>query len=281
VTRLFERSAAGSITPLVVPGQTQVVDSSPAALTDLSDLVVNGAGELFVQGATAAGGGLFRVEPPLRTAEPARLMPIVRQGQAIPRPPSTAKDPGLAFDGSFTLSPESACGPLYFTANVWKPGNGGSRTQGFFRRNAQGAVETLLVASLVVSGARDLVVSVVTPTDQACDRPLSTLSLSQNQTVVTDTFAFATRGGDDRWAIYRARLLRDPATGRTTLSAVLVAREGQQLPDGTGLISLDPSILLGRPVNSGPVFTVNAAGDVAFLATDGRRWSIYRFSDRS
>jgi hypothetical protein len=62
---------------------------------------------------------------------------------------------------------------------------------------------------------------------------------------------------------------------------VLVAQEGQRLPDGTLIASLDPSLLLGRPVDSGPVFRLSPEGDVAFLASDGQRWGIYRFSDRA
>jgi hypothetical protein len=41
---------------------------------------------------------------------------------------------------------------------------------------------------------------------------------------------------------------------------------------------LDPSLLLARPPDSGPVFQLNAAGDVAFLASDGKHWGIYEFS---
>jgi hypothetical protein len=81
--------------------------------------------------------------------------------------------------------------------------------------------------------------------------------------------AFATRGSDGRWAIDRWR------AGVT----IRVAQEGQALPDGMKIVSLDPEALLDLPPGSGPIFTLNEVGDVAFLASDGQRWGIYLFSD--
>jgi hypothetical protein len=62
----------------------------------------------------------------------------------------------------------------------------------------------------------------------------------------------------------------------------LVAQEGQSMPGGSGakVVSLDPGPILDLPAGSGPVFTLNDAGDVAFMATDGQQWGIYLFSDR-
>ena len=59
-------------------------------------------------------------------------------------------------------------------------------------------------------------------------------------------------------------------------------QEGQTLPGGGGakIVSLDPGQVLDLPPGSGPVFTLNDAGDVAFMATDGLKWGIYLFSDR-
>lgn len=56
-------------------------------------------------------------------------------------------------------------------------------------------------------------------------------------------------------------------------------QEGQRLPDGTRIRSLDPGKVLDLPDGSGPVFTLNEEGDVAFLASDGKAWGLYRYSD--
>jgi hypothetical protein len=114
------------------------------------------------------------------------------------------------------------------------------------------------------------------PPDLPCDQPLRSQSVTQVPLEVKETIAFARKDRSGRWAIYRSRTLRNTATDRTALSIVLVAREDPR-PGGTRFVSLDPSALLGLPGGSGPVFAVNAAGDVAFLASDGQRWGIYRF----
>jgi hypothetical protein len=271
--RLFERSAAG-LRPFVVAGQTQVVGGAPLTLTDLSDFVVTRAGEVFVHGAAAGASRVLAVGP-------TGLTPVAGQGQPVPPMVDGKKFPGLVFDGSFALVPESVRGDLFFRAGVWKPGNQKSRTRGIFHRTAQGAVETLLLENLVVGAARSVDYVVIASSSRGQgSQPFATFAPSQSGQVGNETFAFAARSSDGRWAIYRSRVVRDANTGTATLSIVLIAREGQKLPDGTPFVSLDPSLLLGRPIDSGPVFRLNTNGDVAFLASDGIRWGIYQYSDR-
>jgi hypothetical protein len=277
-TRLFTGSSAGPL-PLVVPGQTTIGDAgagtSPTpTLTTLSDFVVNGAGEVFLQGAKGAGTGatqetgLFRVEPVQTAAEPTRVAPVVSQGQSVPLMAGGTALPGLVFGGSFTLRRNSACGDLYFEADLLKPGVSGSRTTGLFRRNAQGVVETLLTQSLEAGSERHVTL-VVIPPDVECNRVSGAFGTSQTRQTASGTTAFATYNETDGWVIYRLR-----AGGYT-----LVAKAGQELPGGTRLVSLDAGSLLGLAPGYGPLFTLNDAGDVAFLATDGQRWAVYRFSD--
>lgn len=269
LTRLFERSSTG-LAPLAVPGQTPVAGRTPAMLNELTDFVVNRAGEVFVQGTAGGAPGLLE----LRTTG---LVPLVLQGQAVPPMADGTLFPRLAFEGSFALAPESARGDMFFRAGVWQPGSPATRRRGIFHRTPDARLETVLVENLAVGGARDLIYTIA----RAPGHPLSTQAVAQTGQVGSGTVAFAARDSAGRWAIYRSRELRDPATGRTLLTVVLVAQEGQRLADGTLFGSLDPSLLLGRPIDSGPVFRLSAEGDVAFLASDGQRWAIYRFSDRA
>jgi hypothetical protein len=112
----------------------------------------------------------------------------------------------------------------------------------------------MMVESLAVGGSRDLT--------------YGTLATTPDRQTVNGISAFATFGGG-RWTIFRWK------AGKTTL----VAQEGAALPGGAKIVSLDPGPVLDLPPGAGPVFTLNAAGDVAFLATDGTRWGIYLFSD--
>jgi hypothetical protein len=244
VERLFQHTAAGPA-PLVVPGTTPVITTGPSTLSQLFDYVLDGAGAPFVYGSSAGLAGIF-------AAGSNGLSPVALQGQSIPKPAAGPSVQGLVFGSHFTLMPDSAHGSLLFTADV---AGASPARQGMFRYGSQG-LETVMVEQLTVNGARDLT--------------YGTLATSAPRQTVNGATAFATRGADGRWAIYRWR------TGVTTL----VAQEGQTLPGGgVKIVSLDPGPVLDLPPGSGPVFTLNDAGDVAFLATDGLKWGIYLFSD--
>lgn len=268
VTRLFERSAAG-LRPLVETGG----NGSLSPLADLTDFVVNQAGELFVQASVAGAPAVLAVRP-------AGLAPLAVRGQALPPMADGTRLPGLVFTGSFTLAPESSRGPLYFTGRVARPAGPSPSRRGLFRLGPQG-LETVLVEGVAVQGARNVSIVVIAGvSNRQRGSQLGTLSAAQAPQELNGVTAFARRTSEGGWAIYRSRAARDPRTGKAAISIVLIAREGQELPDGTSFASLDPSILLGRPIDSGPVFTVSATGDVAFLVSDGLRWSLYRFTDR-
>jgi carboxypeptidase family protein len=276
VKRLFDSSAAG-LRPLVDAGVPPGVRGSASTLADLSDLVVNHFGEVLINGATAAGPSILAVGP----AGLMPLTPAVSKDQPIPRDADGRTTyPGLLFDGNFTLWPEeSPDGFLAVLADVRTQGDARATKRGLFRRAPQGAVETVLLEGLDVLGSRDLGVSVAAAPHRQHNSSPGSLVSSQSQQEVGGAIAFAARSSDGRWAIYRSRPIRDPKTGSTSNSIVLVAKEEPRTPGGTHFVSLDPSILLGRPVDSGPVFRLNQAGDVAFLASHGQRWGIYRFSD--
>jgi hypothetical protein len=245
VTRLFEHFPTG-LAPLVVPGLTPVTGQVVGPLADLFDYVVDSAGDVFVQGAAAGTQEVLAVRP-------AGLAPVVTQGQPIPAPLDGTDVRGLVFGGSFALMPDTARGVLLFRGGVTRQGTPESGQQGLFRLSPQG-VQTLMVESLAVGGSRDLT--------------YGTLATTPDRQTVNGTSAFATFGSG-RWTIFRWR------AGKTTL----VAQEGGSLPGGAHVVSLDPGPVLDLPAGSGPVFTLNDAGDVAFLASDGTRWGIYLFSD--
>jgi hypothetical protein len=106
---------------------------------------------------------------------------------------------------------------------------------------------------------------------------VDTLAVSSIRQTVNGTTASAIKS-NGHWQILRTRAAVG-ANGATTWTTVVVAQEGQALPGGVHVVSLDPSALLDLPAGSGPVFTLNQAGDVAFLATDGQHWGVYLFSD--
>jgi hypothetical protein len=278
MARLFGGSATG-MTPMVVPGRTAVAGST-APLVNLFDFVVNQDDTLFVHGTRV--GDRNRLTPSVLAMGSKGLEKVVGQGDPVP---SLVKDKplGLVFDGSFTLIPEWARGDLFFLAGTWKPDNAGSKRSGIFHRAPDGRVETILLEGLGVEGARSVDYVVIgTSATQQSDGSVRTLALAQEQQEGVGTFAFSARSTDGQWAIYRARLVQDPATGQVSTRLVLVAREGQAvtLTDGTTVTftSLDPSLLLRRPAGSGPDFRLNAAGEVAFRASDGKAWGIYRLS---
>src|SRR5205807_677277 len=123
---------------LVEPGVTPVVGGSP--LTDLTDCVLVGTGELFLTGSSAGGSGIYRLAQ-------GQLTPVAVQGAAIP-PLSDGTGKGLLFAGRFQLLPESARGELLFRAAVQTPGQALTRRASFALR--QGRLETRVIESVGV-----------------------------------------------------------------------------------------------------------------------------------
>jgi hypothetical protein len=246
VTRLFEHSSTG-LSPLVIPGVTPILGGATGPLADLFDYVVGGDGRVFVHGAASGIPGVL-------AAGSSGLMPVVRQGQPVPPPLDGTNVAGYVFGGSFALMPDSERGALLFRAGVMKPGD--SPRAGLFRLGPQG-IETLMVESVEVGGARDVT--------------FGTLAASPDRQTAGGVTVFATFDSKARrWSIFRWR------TGQTTL----VAREGQNLSGGAKIVTMDPGPVLSLPPGAGPVFTVNDAGEVAFLASDGQRWGIYLFREQ-
>lgn len=247
VARLFERSPAG--VKLLVSERTP-------PLSDLLDFVLSGDGSVYVQGATANGLGVFRVEGD-------RLTALIKEGDAIP-PFANGGRPRGVFDRDFRLLPDSAAGALLFQAGVKGDASQPAR-QGLFRLGASGTVETFMVEGLGVAGSRDLTIDSLAPS-------------AARQTVNgTTAYGAFSRG---HWQIVRTRVTTD-ARGTVTATTTVVAAEGQKLSaDGRQITSLNPGPVVGLPDDNGPVFALNDAGDVAFLAADGKNWGIYRFSDR-
>lgn len=244
--RLFERSAAG-LRPLIDPD----VDT-----TDLRDFVVTGDGGVFVAygGQFARVSGIFRVQQ-------GRLQPVAMPGGSIPPFAGGRNDEvrDLSFDVRFGLMPDSARGPLLFRAEVVM----GQRYvgRGLFRLGPQG-LQTLLIERMGVAGARDLIVD--------------SLADSFDRQTANGTTVFATFSKKDGWTLTRSRVTQD-STGRITVTTTPVLQEGQPLPGGKRIVSLDPSLLLTLPCRSGPLFSLSDQGTVACLASNGERWGIYLF----
>jgi hypothetical protein len=172
------------------------------------------------------------------------------------------KRPDVRFRGDFALSPASARGNLIFRADV-AAGNEPPRWGEFqyIRTANRGQVETRTLPGVGIQGARELAVETFG----------DTLS---GQTVRGFTVS-ATQDREGRWEIVRFRLGPD---GKTSLPE-RVAKEGERLPDGMLVSTLNVAPLLefkSRPRPDGPAFTINEAGDVAFLASDGTFWGLYR-----
>jgi hypothetical protein len=254
-TRLYMRTVGATTSPiqwLVVPDVTPVVGPTPVTLTQMSDFVLDGTGKPYVAGATAVAQGLFRLDGQGPTAQ---LTGIVLQGQPVPKSLDGTNVQGFLFGSSFTLLPDSARGSLQFRAEVIK--SGASPRQGLFRLGTLG-VETIMIENLEFGSAREIT--------------YGTLATTPARQTVNGISAYATFY-NGKWSIYRWK------AGVTKL----VAQEGQALPGGTNgakIVSLDPGPVLDLPPGSGPIITLNDAGDVAFLATDGLKWGIYLFTDR-
>jgi hypothetical protein len=135
--------------------------------------------------------------------------------------------------------------------------------RGLFRLNPQNRLETLLVEGQTVDRARQLTVtSLADSFDQQ----------SVNGTVVTAVYL----GQKPGWVLFRIR----PNAAGTNVIREPLAQERAGLPGVPVLATMDPAQLLDLPCRSGPLFSLNANGDAALLASDGQRWGIYLFPAR-
>jgi hypothetical protein len=95
---------------------------------------------------------------------------------------------------------------------------------------------------------------------------------SANGTVVTAV----NLGRKTGWVLYRIR----PNAAGTDVIREPLAQERAGLPGVPVMATMDPSLLLDLPCHAGPLFSLNANGDAALLASDGQRWGIYLFPAR-
>lgn len=250
-------------------GSSVIAQTGLAGFTDLGDLVVNGAGKLFFTGTSGAQSNLFRLDAPLRAGDRPQLVPFASRGMEVPQDTSKNRYPDLQLNGRFTLLPQLACGDLYFIAGMGKKNGGGEPTRGFFHLQPDGkTVETILIEGLRAGHGTAGVARIPKFPDEPCNRSLGTLSTAADGSSALLPTAFTTYSERDGWSIFRYR--------RGVFS--LVASETQRLPDG-GRLYLDAGSMLGLAPGYGPVFTINPDGEVAFLASDGQRWGVYRFSE--
>jgi hypothetical protein len=252
--RLLVSPGAGKWLTVVVPGSLVTPPGAAQAtpLTDLTDFVFSRDGALFVAGVTTGGAGIFRV---MGNPFPA----VAAQGMPVPPFADGTPTTGFTFAGGFQLLPSTARGPkLLFRAMVQKPG--GAARLGEFEWTATAGLQTRSIVGVAVNGARTLTADVLGDT---------TLELQNgNGTAVS---AYLSDKGS--WAIVRSRV-----SGNSTVSET-IAQDGKGTDASVRRFTvLDAGPLLdqeGLPPHDGPVFTLNDAGEVALLASDGMKWGIY------
>jgi hypothetical protein len=251
--RLFAGSGS-SLKPIVEAATTRV--TSGGALTDLSDFALAGGGNLFVAGTATSGPGVFMVGQNQVTT-------IALSGTPAPPLPD-GRGSGLVFANTFQLVPGPISGDLIFRATVHRPGDAQLARGEFSYR--QGRVETRIIESIGVAGARNVPVQAIADAFP-----------SQSANGVTVSATFSSKEG---WVIFRSQLNRD----KTGITTDVIAQELHGTQSGTQrFTSLDAGPLLardGQPSHPGPVFTVNDNGDVAFLASDGKTWAVYQVAGR-
>jgi hypothetical protein len=263
--RQLMEALPGAKRRLIFEGQTVSGDALPSAsLTHLDDFVLSGAGQLFVSGALERIPGIYRVENG-QSATP-RLLTIAAQGQPVPPCGQAARLSGFYFRSDFVLQSASRCGSLLFGAEVGQRNDDGWRGGGDFGLGAAGCPEALYLAgwSLASKGSIGLWQWGQKP-DTTCDDVVGTQALAQDPAAERVGAVAFQDGPGGLWSIYRKR-------GN---QFTRVAREGEILADGSRLV-LEAGPLLGLAAGHGPVFAVNDTGEVAFLGSDGKGWSVYR-----
>jgi hypothetical protein len=283
--------SGGNCQTLVLSNQTkiQLEDNRTATLQDISDVKLNGDGQLFFEGTARREDGsqfrgVFNVEG-VGTGATTRVKPLVLQEQTIPpllgqAPPpkdNSTAPPVPVFDSNFVLRPESACRNLYFAAYVRKQGDNAPSSLGYFTCDAHRNLTTLFLAEQTVS-SKNTGGSGKLPPNQPCDPNQHSLSTSQARPSEGQVLAYASRDPLGFWAIYRKRLVTDPNQQTTMDTTDQVVREfegGRLLPDLHRAYD-DPDAL--------PSFVISTTGEVAYLAAEdidgsGLKQVLYRYAD--
>jgi hypothetical protein len=278
-SHLYRRAAPGAAVALLMAAEN---------LTDLSDFVVSADGNaLFVIGKDRTGSrGLFRLDLTQNSLTPLRTTAgSVAQGQPVPAPAIDPGATGLKLTGDFTVDPASGQGPLLFYATLQPQRGGSTLKRGLFQLDPNGQlVVPQVIEDLAEGSARNLTASVL--------QDMTAL----NNTRGTLAFADAVNG---LWVIWRERAkFRSP--GQPDLDsqgnqiylppepvAQGVGPHGERRGDLNGVAAplftaLDASLMLStpdQPSQPGPVFVLGEDDGVAFLATDGKRWGVYRTAE--
>jgi HYR domain-containing protein len=233
------------------PGAALQLITAAEALADLNNFVLSSDGAtLYVYAKDQSrAAGLFRVDPAQNSPMPlVTTVGRVLQGQPVPPALDGSNVSGLTFSGDFTLDTALARGRLYFYATLQAGGSNSKR--GLFLLDPSGqSASLLLVGALAESSART-VTQIAFPPAGAVSNTRSTLAYP---------YQIGTR-----WAIGRTR----------NGTPQLIAQEGP-----SGFAVLDASLLLSTPDHPfapGPVFALGEDDAVAFLASDGKRWGLYR-----
>jgi hypothetical protein len=250
--RLLVSGASPKPAAALGPG-TPVTGGTP--LTDLTGFVLNRGNTLFVTGATAGGAGVFRDMA-------GSLVPLALQGMPVPAFSDGTPTAGYTFAGSFQLLPSTARGAkLLFRAMVQKPG--GAARLGEFEWSADAGLQSRSIVGVEVTGERTLAADMLGDT---------TLELQNGNGTAVSAY-LSDQGG---WVIVRSRV-----SGGNVVSETIAQDAKGTDPNGRRFVVLDAGPLLdqeGLPPHSGPVFTLNDAGEVALLASDGKKWGIYSIS---
>jgi len=242
-------SASTTIESWVAPEASRA-GAGRSAPDDLQNFVLDGGEQLFVQGTFAGRRGVYRVP------QPGQYLPVVQEGQALsPMQPGQPAASDLVFGDAFGLLPDSRFGGLLFRAAVVNRRTG-VRKRGLFSLDAAGP-HIVLIEGLTIRVRGSIAVAQLDDLSDTLDR----------QAGKWTAFAALIDHGT-RWAIFR----QDRSANAN--DSELVVQEGPQ-PDGSGPITLDPSQLLGFPCRSGPLFSINEQGLVAYMASDHKQWRLW------